>query len=131
MWLHSHMILWTEYSKIEDGHQADNRGTTGLMSTNFHRVRIGTQLVGIVDHIRGEPQDPLGYGLQMSDCLWLHRHRTAEERCYAGHRRVPSVKTLSTIIGEQALNFRPECIEILAVRVFLIRQQMLRIGCII
>ena len=59
MRLHRHVVLRPQYGEIQRRHQVDRRGAARLMPAHLEAVRIGANLVGVVDHVGREPQDAL------------------------------------------------------------------------
>jgi hypothetical protein len=58
MRLEGDVILWAQKVEEQGGGEAHYRGATGLVSADFQSVRVGTDLVGVMDHIGGQPEHP-------------------------------------------------------------------------
>ncbi|MNV89295.1 hypothetical protein D3C71_1835790 [compost metagenome] len=77
MRLDGNTILRPERREIERGHDRDDRGATGLMPPSLDAVDLRPDVVGVMDHPVGEPEQALFNSLQMGR---------------VGHRQVPMEK---------------------------------------
>src|SRR4030095_5476901 len=101
MWLEGEVILWAQKVEVQRGGEAHYRGATSLVSADFQSVRVGTDLVSVMDHIGGQrvppPLDGLydlyvlgGYGANGIDAiLWWRMHRISPSARPHGMRPAP------------------------------------------
>ena len=54
-----HKVAAPPLVEVERGHQADHRSRTGLMTSDLEAVGVVTNVVGVVDDLRAEPQHPI------------------------------------------------------------------------
>jgi hypothetical protein len=56
MRFHGDPVLRAENFKIQRGHDRGDRGATGLVAADFQAVAVGAQMVGVMDHPGGQPE---------------------------------------------------------------------------
>src|SRR5215467_5729268 len=80
--LYRHTILRVQNMEVEGRHQRDERGGGGLMATHLQPIAAIHFVVGVVDHVGGEPKD-------LALKLAQHRQRRRALRNGPFHQRVP------------------------------------------
>src|SRR5262249_32675477 len=64
MGLHGHAIDRPQDMKIQGGHQGHDRGARGLVAADLQAVALGADVVGLVDHPGGQPEDLMFEGMK-------------------------------------------------------------------
>ncbi len=97
--LHRHPVLGPQDGEVERGHDGGQRSTRGLMAADLQPVDIPAAVVGMVDGLRGQPQElPLQIAQGFYGQVLGHEGAEVRGSCmrsdFATHRQAEHAKLL-------------------------------------